>query len=165
LEGTYEINSGMNGIDVAQRLLSKQPLKQNVLIREGLWMSRVADLLAEKNVCDKESALTAFSMPKSFEAIAGFPLPDDSLEGYLFPDTYDLPPLFGADRAIAKMLDAFRVKVWAPLGKPDGTKLREWVIVGSMIELESLQHVSYSRSSTWAHLFAGLRLDSRCRKS
>lgn len=137
LEGTYEINSAMNGMEIAQRLLSKQPIKQYVLIREGLWMSRVADLLAEKNVCDRETAMQAFMTPKQFESAAGFPLPADSLEGYLFPDTYDLPPLFGANRSVEKMLHAFRTKVYEPLGKPPAGKLHEWVIIGSMIELES----------------------------
>lgn len=160
LEGTYEINSAMSGIEIAQRLLSNQPIKQYVLIREGLWMSRVADVLAEKDVCDRESAIKAFGSPKKFETTAGFPLPDDSLEGYLFPDTYDLPPLFGADRAVMKMLEAFRTKVWEPLGKPDRAKLREWVIVASMVELESQKDEERPRIAgvIYNRLKAGMKL-------
>ncbi len=136
-EGTYEINTAMRGTDIAKVLLSQKPIRQNVLIREGLWMDRVATVLEENNVCEKSEAIEAFQDPERFEVTAGFPLPAESLEGYLFPDTYDLPPLFGPERAVRKMLDAFRKKVYEPLQSPDPQKLHEWVIVGSMIELEA----------------------------
>jgi UPF0755 protein len=59
------------------------------------------------------------------------------LEGYLYPETYDLPPLLGAEEAIRKMLSEFGRKVYEPLGKPNPGKMRSLVIIASMIELEA----------------------------
>lgn len=159
-EGTYEINTALSGREIAEVLLSQKPLRQNVLIREGLWMERTAEVLAANNVCTKEESFEAFRDPSRFSNSAGFPLPDRDLEGYLFPDTYDLPPLFGADRAVRKMLDAFRKKVYEPLGKPEADKLHEWVIVGSMIELEAEKDDERARIAgvIYNRLAIGMRL-------
>jgi UPF0755 protein len=43
----------------------------------------------------------------------------------------------GAEDAIKRMLDEFESDVYEPLGKPDAGKMRSWVIIGSMVELEA----------------------------
>jgi UPF0755 protein len=136
-KGTYRISASQPAMDVARELLSGKPIRQMVFIREGLWAAEIADALARAEVCDA----------KAFRVLAAagagvkrpFLVPGHSLEGYLFPDTYDLPPLIGAAEAADRMLDAFERKVYKPLGKPPAAKLREWVIVGSMVELEAKQ--------------------------
>jgi UPF0755 protein len=64
-----------------------------------------------------------------------FPLPKESLEGYLYPDTYDFPPLLGAKAVIIRQLKNFEKKVWEGLNKPKN--LHEAIIHGSLVELEA----------------------------
>jgi UPF0755 protein len=75
--------------------------------------------------------------PQEFKGVVDFPLPSDSLEGYLYPDTYDFPPLYGARNAIKRQLKAFQEKVYEPLGRPKN--LHRLVTIGSMIELEVMK--------------------------
>ncbi|GIV02806.1 MAG: aminodeoxychorismate lyase [Fimbriimonadales bacterium] len=136
--GTFAVDASLRGDEILRRLTQAQPIRQMVLIREGLWAEEIARLLEEKRVCSAEEFLRLVGEPSRFEGDVEFPLPEDSLEGYLFPDTYDLPPLLGAERAIRRMLKAFETKVYKPLGRPKESELRRWVIVGSLIELEAM---------------------------
>ncbi len=132
--GTYELSASMSAPEIIDVLLSQKPIQQRVLIREGLWAEKIAEILESKNVTTQTEFLTLVESPIS---PPNFIPENQSLEGYLFPDTYDLPPLLGAEISINKMLEAFNQKVYIPLGKPDPATLRKWVIIGSMVELEA----------------------------
>lgn len=136
--GTYAADASLRGDELLRRLIRSQPIRQMVLIREGLWAEEIAKILEEKHVCSAEDFLRLVRQPSSFQADVSFPLPKGSLEGYLFPDTYDLPPLLGAERAIRRMLKTFEKKVYEPLGRPKEEDLRRWVVIGSLIELEAM---------------------------
>jgi UPF0755 protein len=73
--------------------------------------------------------------PQEFQALVSFKLPSDSLEGYLYPDTYELPPLLGARGVIVRQLVAFTKKVWEPLQHPKN--LHRLLTVASLVELET----------------------------
>lgn len=130
--GTYEFNPGMSMDQVISAL--KNPLQQNVRIPEGWWISRVADRLESKNVCDAAEYIELAGKPEEFKDVVDFELPKESLEGYLYPDTYDLPPMLGAKAVITRQLQTFQKKVVDKLGE-DG--LDRAVIVASMVELEA----------------------------
>src|SRR5205823_2211947 len=92
--------------------------------------------LAKKGVySDPKQYKALIKEPDEFKGTVDFPLPKDSLEGYLYPDTYDLPPLFGAKNVISRQLDAFDKKVW-PLLKEvkDPNRI---LTIASMVELEA----------------------------
>lgn len=135
--GTYELNPALSAQDLMKKLFTSEPVRQLVLIREGLWGSEVKKILVQKSVADEKSFSEVFHHPKVLAREYPFIIYTKDLEGYLFPDTYDLPPLFGAKESIEKMLYAFEKKVYESLGRPDAAKMRKWVIVGSMIELEA----------------------------
>jgi UPF0755 protein len=75
--------------------------------------------------------------PAALTDLPAFIVPSKGLEGYLYPETYDLPPLIGAEEAVQRMLAEFEEEIYVPLGKPDPIKLRSLVIIGSMVELEA----------------------------
>jgi UPF0755 protein len=87
--------------------------------------------------------------PARFQALVPFPLPTDSLEGYLYPDTYDLPPLLGAEGVIARQLLNFQTKVWEPMHQPKD--LAELVTMGSLIEMEVKRDDERPRVSAVIH--------------
>jgi len=137
VEGTYEVSPSMSASEILDVLFSGKPVRQRILIREGLWMQRIASLLAKHSVASEEELLAAFRPKDHGREVLGFEIPAKTLEGYLFPDTYDFPPLCGADTVVRKMLTAFRKKVYEPLKKPDPKKMHKWLIIASMVELEA----------------------------
>lgn len=132
-DGTYQFRGGMTVEQVMAAL--KRPLKQMVRIPEGWWIARVAKRLEEKGVCTAQEYIEACKSPEKYEKAAGFDLPSDSLEGYLYPDTYDLPPMIGADAVVRRQLAAFKAKVIDSL-KPDGD-IKTILTVASMVESEA----------------------------
>lgn len=129
--GTYKLSGKVDGLENARRLF--RPIGQMVRIPETNWAKRTANILEKKEVCTAEEYLAEVNHPQGRKT--EFPLPEDTLEGYLYPDTYDLPPLMGAKSVVGRQLEAFRRKVWEPLGKPKD--LHHILILASLVQLEA----------------------------
>lgn len=149
--GTFIVDSADGGDVVLRKLLNDEPVRQMVLIREGLWAAEVAATLEAKMIADKSAVLEIEKDPSQLGDLPAFIIARKGLEGYLYPETYDLPPLIGAEEAISRMLAEFERDVYIPLGKPDPIKLRSWVIIGSMIELEAKVESERARISGVIH--------------
>jgi UPF0755 protein len=130
--GTYSFRAGMRESEIFASL--KTPLTQNVRIPEGWWIKRIAARLEEKNVCSADEYIELAESPEEFKGVVSFNLPKESLEGYLYPDTYELPPLLGARGVIERQLKTFESKVVKKLGNRD---LSRALVVASMVELEA----------------------------
>ncbi len=129
--GTYRLSGKVDGLANVRRLF--HPMEQMVRIPETNWAKRTANILQKREVCSAEEYLAEVNHPQGRKT--DFPLPDDTLEGYLYPDTYDLPPLMGAKAVVGRQLEAFRKKVWEPLGKPKD--LHHILILASLVQLEA----------------------------
>ncbi len=130
--GTYLIGPGMSAGHILDSLES--PVHQMLTLPQNLWASRLGKFLERKEVCTADEYVAAAHDPTQFQSQVTFPLPKDSLEGYLLPDTYDLPPLIGASAVVERQLKAFERKVWEPLGKP--ADIQTILTKASLIELE-----------------------------
>lgn len=130
--GTYRISAAMDTMAVLIAL--DNPIHQMVRLPETNWAARTANLLAKKDVCSADDYVKAVHSPSDFAAALPFPVAAPSLEGYLFPDTYDLPPLIGATAVVERQLRAFVRKVYEQLGRP--RDIQRIVTVASLIELE-----------------------------
>lgn len=131
--GTYLLHPGMDADELIAALA--KPIRQMVRLPETNWAARSANLLEKANVCTAKEYMDLFAKPQEFQDAVSFPLPKSgTLEGYLYPDTYDLPPLLGARGVIVRQLQNFEKKVLE--GKEPPKNLRRALIVGSMVELE-----------------------------
>jgi UPF0755 protein len=130
--GTYRLNPGMTANQVLLAL--RHPVEQMVRLPETNWAARSANILQRQDVAQAADYLALMHQPELFQKEVDFPLPKDSLEGYLYPDTYELPPLLGAKETIEKQLKAFQEKVYDKLGKPKD--LQKIITIASMVELE-----------------------------
>lgn len=131
-QGTYEFHPGMT-IDEVLKALQK-PVRRMILVKEGRWIKRTAEALEKNDVCKAEDYIALANQPDKFKSIVSFPLPTDSLEGYLYPDTYDLPPMIGADAVIRMQLKNFETKVFKKL--PPGVDMHRALTLGSIIQTE-----------------------------
>ncbi|MBA3726758.1 MAG: endolytic transglycosylase MltG, partial [Armatimonadetes bacterium] len=120
--GTYELSPSMTGQELLGALLRAAPVRQDVLIREGLSAIETARILANKRVADKKAFLELCRDPKQLSHLPNFVIARKGLEGYLFPDTHNLPPLLGARDAAEQLLSTFEQKVYKPLGSPTPQK-------------------------------------------
>lgn len=131
--GTYQLAPGMNADEVLKAL--RTPVTVKVTVPEYYWIARTAELMEKENIATKDDFVSMSEKPKEFAKLVSFPLPDTSLEGYLFPDTYKMQPLVGAKSAISQQLEAFEKKIWKGLDKPKN--LQRTVIIASMVEREA----------------------------
>ncbi|KXK21906.1 MAG: endolytic transglycosylase MltG [Fimbriimonadaceae bacterium] len=132
-EGTYEIRPGMSPKELYKALTV--PVRRMVRIPETNWASRTGRLLEQQGVCTAEEYAAAIREPIRYQDKVGFRLPEGgTLEGYLYPDTYDLPPLLGAEGVVLRQLRAFEDRVIRKKPLPDD--LHRALIVASLIELE-----------------------------
>lgn len=129
--GTYRVSGGLAAWSNLHAL--ERPVVQMLRLPATNWAKRDANLLQKHEVCAADDYLREVNAPQAHKA--DFPLPTGTLEGYLYPDTYDLPPLLGAKAVVGRQLQAFREKVWEPLGHP--ADLPRLLTVASLVQLEA----------------------------
>ncbi len=130
--GTYQLGGNQSVDEVLKALQS--PVKRLVRLPETNWAARTANLLERDELGKALDYLALVKNPDKFSGQLDFPLPTDSLEGYLYPDTYDLPPLMTPKEVIRRQLDNFENRIWRGLGKPKD--LHRVIIIASMVEME-----------------------------
>ena len=134
--GYYRILAGDTTADVHALLVRGYQEQLKVTIPEGWTIKRIAAYLERKRIATAEEFVAAASSPALIEQ---FGIPAESLEGYLFPDTYYFPNDYPADGIVEEMVETFfrRVKGFAPeaLEWPPA-KIHESVIMASIVERE-----------------------------
>lgn len=132
-EGTYQVRPGMSADEVLDAL--EHPVRHLLQLPESFWAARTGAILEQNEVTTRSEYQDLVKHPEEFKSVVRFPLPAKSLEGYLYPDTYDLPPLVGAKGVIERQLRNFEKKVWKKFGPVPN--LQQKIIVASLVELEA----------------------------
>lgn len=146
--GKHKIETNLDYEDLINRLQGGGKENREVVtvtIPEGLNTLEIADLLQEKNVCDKDEFLDAlnthdFTNYDSVAKIGGGEGKYYKLEGYLFPDTYDFYEEEEIDSVIGKMLNNFDNRMTEDLlAQVDGSgmTLDQVVTLASIIQAEA----------------------------
>lgn len=130
--GTYQFAPGMS-TDAVLASFDK-PVRWMIRIPEQNWALRTANLLEKKSVLPASDYLDLVGKPDAYRNKFPFPIEGQTLEGYLFPDTYAMAPLMPASDLVDRQLAAFQKKVWEGLNKP--RNLYRTLIIASIIELE-----------------------------
>ena len=106
-----------------------------VSIPEGLTASKIGSILEEKGVVSQSDFLSAV---KNKELIDSYHIPAESLEGYLFPDTYYFLPDSDPKDVVRKITDNFFEKIRTIEGIENLTdeELFELVTLASIVERE-----------------------------
>lgn len=142
--GNFLLSRDMTMPEVAVALQNASYDEALVTIPEGLRKEQIAARLEENYVIDAESFLKAVDNPRDmtifddYDFLFSLPL-DQTLEGFLFPDTYRFP--INTDRVeivMAKFLDNFDSKFGSPELPQSGARLpvRDLVTLASIIERE-----------------------------
>ena len=143
--GTYQIRAGTSYDEIIE-ILEEGPPRRDVAvvtIPEGRSIDRMA-LILEEHFDFSAEEFTELAQNGAPEFAGEFPFLtgafDDSLEGYLFPDTYEFFEDATAHEIITQMLNQFQ-SVWNGLGEPTGPARemspQELVVIASLVEMES----------------------------
>lgn len=119
-EGGYIFPSQVNVGDVLKKLTQREPDLFKVTVPPGLMAKQIARRLSNARtvvgtvrLTDEAEFLRLCQRPTAMKALPDW-APRDSLEGFLFPDTYYFARHAPAERVIAEMLRTFETVVLAP---------------------------------------------------
>lgn len=143
--GDYQIAPTMSPKEMIEHLISgSTSLDTNmVTIPEGYTTEQIIELLVQKGIGNKEEltkVVTEDSFP--YEFLKDAPQGIHRLEGYLFPNTYDIPVETSPHAAIDLLLRQFAKELTPEVQKQLVTmklSVAQWVILGSLIEKEAVR--------------------------
>lgn len=135
--GEYRFHTSLSPREVLDMLTRGAVVLHKVTIPEGWTAKQIAVLLEQRGFASREEIL-ALARDETFVRALGFE--GDSLEGYLFPDTYH----FAMDLSPRQILSAMARRFYE-VYEPDmrtrqveqGWSLREVVTVASIVEKET----------------------------
>jgi len=134
--GTYRLEMPASQIKIHRILVSGKQILHRVTIPEGVTIRKMANIFEEAGICSGEDFLAAAKDPA---VISRYRNPNDTMEGFLFPDTYLFPGEYPATRVVTAMADTFFEK----LEKIDPSsvnltaqELNEKVVIASIVERE-----------------------------
>ncbi|MUL42785.1 endolytic transglycosylase MltG [Streptomonospora sp. PA3] len=103
--GTYRLHERMSGEAAVAMLMDPASRKRaHITFKEGLRGEEILTLISE------ETGIPMKELRAAYEDGGKLGLPDyaeQGAEGYLFPDTYDMPPAAGAAALLKRMVDRF----------------------------------------------------------
>ena len=137
--GEYDVAGGLTPGQILDELAFGRPRTSQVTIPEGLAMDDIARLLAEQQL-GEESAFKALFRDPSFIATLGLPGPPPTLEGYLFPDTYEFrvgaAPREVTSRMAARFREVFGQDL-AEAARSRGMSVHQALTLASIVEKEA----------------------------
>jgi len=112
--GRYELSPAMPPRQMAALMALGETASGIVTIPEGFTVRQIARRLAQQKLTNENQFLRlAQTQGRTFHS-HGWTPPDDNLEGYLFPDTYDIPKGATPREIVQMMLDNFHACVFVP---------------------------------------------------
>jgi len=164
--GAYSLSPAMSAEEIAEILIAGTSAETKTFtIPEGYNNTQIAKRLAEAGICTEdefwEAARGEFDYAFLDQSIDG----DERLEGFLYPDTYEVYADAGAIGAIEKMLarfdELFQDEYYAR-AEEMGMSVREVVTMGSIIERESVapEERPIMAGVFYNRLEQGMRLES-----
>ena len=164
--GTYILSKNMSVKQIVEELCEGNPPKATVkfTIPEGYTITSIAKVLMEKGLITSESQL--YDMAKTGEAFTNFAFINDAattpnavsrtylLEGYLFPDTYEVYADASVETILIKMLNRFNdvfTDEYRARAQELGMTLDQVVTLASLIEREAQAPDDFAKVSAVFH--------------
>lgn len=144
--GKYLLSSSMAPAEILDKLVSGNAIDESVktTIPEGSNLEKVALILEKNKLISKESFVEKAKVhffKEKYSFLKDFPS-DNSLEGFLFPDTYYFSPGEKASYYIERMLDRFKDvyfdKIEPQLREKKDMNLYELITLASIVEAEAV---------------------------
>lgn len=131
--GIYDLNTGMSVPEITNKLVEGGKTEVMVTIPEGVTVKDIDHLLAKSEIIE-EGDIESYDISNDLRQ--DFPFLDqlNSLEGFLFPDTYKFSLESSADKVIRRFLNNFKNKAWPKI--KDQNNWYDSLILASFLERE-----------------------------
>ena len=137
--GEYRFTTPASAKDVARKLARGDVFLRPITFPEGLSLKEMASIYESRGLGTSAAFLAAARDTSAVKALD--PAARD-LEGYLFPDTYNVPRKMNAHALVRQMVQAF-LRVYGETVQKEvdarGGTLREVVTLASLVEKEAAQ--------------------------
>jgi len=134
--GEYDLSPGQPAEEVLRVLVSGLVLTYTAVLPEGIRASEIAARLAELGLADREEFLEVIDDAEFARSLG---VPADSLEGYLYPETYEIPNDLSATE-VARILVAQFNDAWGDI-EPGAREVElskhQIVTLASIVEKET----------------------------
>jgi UPF0755 protein len=134
--GDYSLQGPLSLEQILEKLARGDVVRRPVTVPEGRTMAEIAELVEAQGL-DRRAFLAA---ARDVSAVRDLDSAATDLEGYLFPDTYELPRTPDAPQALVRrMAQRFRSVVVPQLATiaKSGLTVRQVVTLASIVELET----------------------------
>jgi len=136
--GEYELSASMVPGEILNIVTSGKTVLHAVTIPEGYRITEIAALLAQHELADQNELLL---QTRNRELIQTAGISADSLEGYLFPETYHFSKYTTEQKVVQKMLQTFKEHAETPefinRAKALNLSFHDIVTLASLIEKET----------------------------
>lgn len=133
--GNYIIKNGMNLDDLLEMFVSGDAIKNLVTIPEGKNLYEIADILSNKNFLKNKDRF--IELAKSADYAKKLGINSISLEGYLFPDTYNFEEDETPESLLKKMTNHFKAQTKSLDLSSTFLSPEEVIILASVVEKET----------------------------
>jgi len=136
--GIYVINYPMSPLELVRSLKEGKQKLIRVVIPEGFTTKQIAELLEKRGIIDSKEEFLKLAHDEDFLLSLNIRAP--SVEGFLFPDTYNFFPQQDPKKVIKILVDNFRnrwQKSFSQRSKELGFDDYEILILASIIEKET----------------------------
>jgi UPF0755 protein len=135
--GIYQLNPSMSAAVIAQKIAGGDTVSNRLTVPEGYTLAQIEAAAAKEGIkpADFRAALAA---PHAQAFLKDKP-PTVSLEGYLFPDSYEVRPNTTAADLVEAMLDTFGKRVgqeYVQAFAAQGLTLHQGLTLASLVERE-----------------------------
>jgi UPF0755 protein len=137
--GEYQIPQGSNSVRVLEQIAGGQVLQHMVVFPEGSTLAELARLLQVERLVAAEDI---FRVGKDAVFLKNLDIQADSVEGYLFPDTYQFVKGMTSEEILARMVARMREKISPELlteARARDMSLHQALTLASIIEKEAVE--------------------------
>ena len=135
--GEYRLSGTMTPIQILDTLVQGKSVLYRLTIPEGYTLNQIADEAERQNLGQKDDFL---KLAKDPAVAKSFSFEAQTLEGYLFPDTYYFPKDVASETIIATMVTHFKSQFqahWYQRAKELKLSVHQIVTLASIIEKET----------------------------
>jgi UPF0755 protein len=137
--GEYQVPQGANTLAVLALLEGGQVLQHNVVFREGATVAELARQIEAERLAKAQDILR---VARDGLFLRTLDLPADSVEGYLFPDTYQFVKGMTPEEMLARMVARMRERISPEIlaaARAEDLSLHQLLTLASIIEKEAVE--------------------------
>ncbi len=139
--GEYELAATMTMDDIIVALQRSRQNEVRVTVREGWRLEQIAEVLSSNGVSTYDALLKVMRTGKFDAGVLSGKAADVSLEGYLYPDTYQMDPRWVAEKVVDLLISTMDSRFTPAMRQQAtarGLTIHQVLTIASLVEREAV---------------------------